>query len=217
MDKENIDPAKKKHVFKFKPLSSQFKGVESKKLVVREEKPVDKVESTSTVKHSCALPRYMCDSDSTDDENDESRRVRKKLEAERLLKNPNFNAFDPKFHCIRYTTSGKPYRKSSKPYWAWAANTYGYLRYNKPAQKKVKIANNGLVNGDSGSGSDEDELGLHTIAFPMTVRAMKEDIAKEMAKEGVFQKSVNDVFRERYYIELPYCRWCDTRPCACYV
>ncbi len=237
MDKENVDPAvdgqlEKKRVFnfKFKPLSSKFMGNNSKS-VDSGEKSLGKVESTS--KAACDLPvdgvpnnvgsrgflgKAIADSDSSEDENDESRRVRKKLEAERLRKNPEFDAFDPKFYKVQYTRSGKPYCKSTKPYWAWAANTYGYLRYSEPPKKKARVVDNGLVNGSLEAGSDdEDDLGLHTIAFPMTVRSIKEKIASEMAKAGLFQKSVNEIFRERYYIELPYCRWCDTRPCACYV
>ncbi len=239
MDKENIDPAvdsavgqKRVFKFKFKPLTSQFTAVDSKATVSIPSNGKSVVEEKSTSK--AALPndgvpnnvgsrgfvgKAMGDSDSSDDENDESLRVRRQLEAERLKKNPDFDPFDPKFYVVQYTRSGKPYRKSTKPYWAWAANTYGYLRYQTPPKKKAKVVDNGLVNGpnDSGSDDDGDELGLHTIAFPMTVKSLKDDIAREMAKDGKFEKSVNEVFRERYYIELPYCRWCDTRPCACYV
>ncbi len=234
MNKENevpgvdSDVVKKKHKFKFKRLSTQFMGSTSDE-VVSPRKALGELDSNrqSVVKHGeDGVPNNIgsrgflgkaLESDSSDDDTDESRRVRKQLEAERLEKNPGFDPFDPKFCVIQYTKSGKPYRKSTKPYWAWAANTYGYLRSNIKAKKRSKKDDNGINNGDIETESDDDELGLHTIAFPMTVKSMKDDIARELAKDGKYNKSVTEVFRERYYIELPYCRWCGTRPCECYV
>ena len=234
MDKENEVPGVqlgvvKKKQFKFKRLPAEFMG-SSVEDVASPRKPLSEIDANrkAVVKApmdgvpdnvgSRGFVGKALDSDSSDDENDESRRVRKELEAERLRKNPEFDPFDPKFYKIQYTKSGKPYAKSTKPYWAWAANTYGYLRSKTPAKKRVKKDDVELSHGKDDSDSDkEDELGLHTIAFPLTVKSMKDDIASELSKDGKFDKSVNEVWRERYYIELPYCRWCDTRPCACYV
>ncbi len=227
MDKENQDPLdsdaapKKKYNFKFKALSSKFMPVKS---------PSKAVASTSkglVANGSDGVPnnvgsrgfvgKALADSDSSDDENDESRRARKLAEAERLKYNPNFDPFDPKYYVVQYTRSGKPYRKSTKPYVMWAANTFGYLRSKIPPVKKARKDDNGIDNGEDGSDSDDGELGLRTIAYPAKVDSIKEEIAKELAMGKKFEKNVNEVFRARYYIEIPYCRWCDTRPCACYV
>ncbi len=232
MNKENEVPGvnlpvvKRKNKFKFKPLSTQFMGASSSK-VASPRKALGEIDSNAqavvtlgadgvpnNVGSRKFVGKAMADSDSSDDDNDESRRARKMMEAERLRKDPGFDPFDPKYYCLRFTKSGKPYRKSTKPYWAWAANTYGYLRKNNQPRKRIKKDEG---NGPEQSNSDEDDLGLHTIAFPLTVKSLKDDIASELLKAGKFDQSVNDVFRERFYIEIPYCRWCDTRPCACFV
>ncbi len=151
----------------------------------------------------------------SDDEDDESARVRKALKLEREQKDPSFDPWDKRYAKVRYTSSGKPIVRATKPYNVWAANHYGYLRHQNPVYKKSK-GDNGFNNGDN-QVDEEDEIGLKTIAFPAVVEDIKKGLLKEMQLNGNFSKSVNEVFREKYYIEIPYCRWCDTRPCACFV
>ncbi len=156
--------------------------------------------------------------DSSEDEDDESKRARRLLTS----KLPStFDKYDPKFYCLRYTSSGKPYRKRTKPYHVFAANSWGYLRKNIP-ESKMEASRDSEKSGPIGEKIDEDsdnedEIGLRTIAFPHVVKKIKEKIAKEIAAKGMFSKTVNDVFREQYYIEFPYCTWCEFRPCMCYV
>ncbi len=151
--------------------------------------------------------------DSSEDENDESQRARRLLTSKL---DPSFDHYNPKFYRLRYTSSGKPYAKRTKPYSVWAANTYGYLR--KVGSEKPKggdvVKNDHDIDEDGDGG---DDIGLRTVAYPGLVREKKDALAKEMAEKGCYNKSVNDLFRERYYIEMPYCSWCDFRPCMCYV
>ena len=206
MNKENLDPEQ-----------CSSKDVSSK--VVRDEsvlansscKALDPSPKCSGPVLKGNLPYPPSDSDS-DDDNDEAGRVRKALEKERALRDPTFDPWDKKYAKVRYTASGKPIVRKTKPFTVWAANTWGYLRKQNPTYKKA-VAPDG---GDSEC-NGSDELGLHTIAYPADIADIKKDLAKEMQATGEFKKSVNEVFRERYYIEIPYCRWCDTRPCACYV
>ncbi len=151
------------------------------------------------------------DDDSSDEECESSRA--RKLILDKL--GPDFDQWDPKFCVIRYTKSGKPIRKRTKPYYVMAGHNWGFLRRNEKVKKK-KV-------GDSSKSDDEideksnDDLGLHTVAYPHVVKKMKLEIAEELVNAGNFDQTVNEVFRERFYIEMPYCAWCDMRPCLCYV
>ncbi len=224
MEKENQDPSLvssegKRYNFKFKPLSSQFMSAGSPKKAVAssssDRKPDDGV--PNNVGSRGPIGKGCLESESSDDEDRiESVRVRKLLEAERLKRNPKFDPFDPKYYTVRYTKSGKPIKKATKPYSVIAANCYGYLRYQEQPQKKKKNRVDNVVNNGDDS-SDDEGLGLRTIAFPSLVKKLKSEIADNLKKEGKFSKSVDEAFREKYYIEIPYCRWCDERPCACFV
>ncbi len=153
--------------------------------------------------------------DSSEDENDESQRARRMLTSKL---DPAFDQYDPKFYCLRYTSSGKPYRKRSKPYPVFAANSWGYLRKKAPEKPKEAESTKSTDRpNDEAVDPEIEELGLRTVAYPGVVNDKKRAIAKEMVENGVFHKSVNEVFRERYYVEMPYCAWCDFRPCMCYV
>ncbi len=211
MDKENVDPG----LCGLKEKSHEKKYVMGENSIFKNALSTPGLDpsqlSEGALKSLTGPP--PSDSDS-DDDNDESARVRKALEAERAKKDPTFDPWDAKFAKVRYTSSGKPIVRKTKPFNVWAANTWGYLRYQDPPAKKAKKED--ANNGDEVA-TEEDDIGLHTIAYPELVRSLKEDIAKELQKNGKFELSVNDAFRKKYYIEIPYCRWCDTRPCACFV
>ncbi len=223
MEKENQDPSPnshdgKRHNFKFKPLSSTLRKALSPSKPIASSSNVGKGDDgvPDNVGSRGPIGKGCIESDSSEDEDRiETTRVRKMLEAERLRRNPNFDPFDPKYYVVRYTKSGKPMRKATKPYSVLAANTHGYLRYHEQPRKKEKCVDNGINNG--ADSSDEDDLGLRTIAFPSLVKKLKSEIAESLIKEGKFNQSVDEAFRAKYYIELPYCRWCDERPCACFV
>ncbi len=155
------------------------------------------------------------DDESSEDENDETQRARRQLTSKL---DPSFDHYDPKFYCLRFTSSGKPYKKRSKPYSVFAANSWGYLRKKSTSEKTPSEASTNINRPtDRDDNQEDEELGLRTIAYPGLVNEKKDAIAKEMSEKRIFNKTVNEIFRERYYVELPYCSWCDFRPCMCYV